>query len=287
MQGQPGYGQQPVAYSQQPMGMPGQMPTMMPMGGGMMPGAVVMHAPKKTGVQLLEELDNIIVKQKPQYMEMFGCEFENKYKVYKWDNEKKGHKIFKCTEKSSFWSRYCLRPDCRPFDMEVHKKKGDEGGRFLHFTREYACTFLCCNRPAIEVKYTEGSKSDFLGKVVAPFTWCDMAMEVYDKDHKLAYLIEGSCCQCGLCFPAPCGPCKEVIFDIKDPRRGDSKPVGQIRKVFSGCMKQCLTDADNFIAYFPAHANWEEKALILAAVIMIDMRYFEDKDDRQDGAVTI
>lgn len=45
-------------------------------------GAPGQH-PKLVGPQIMTELDTIIVKQKPDYLEaLTGCQIENKYKVY-------------------------------------------------------------------------------------------------------------------------------------------------------------------------------------------------------------
>jgi len=41
-------------------------------------------------------------------------------------------------------------------------------------------------------------------------------------------------------------------------------------------MKAAFTDMDNFKVYFPKGATKEDKALIMAATIMIDYMYFEE-----------
>ena len=39
-----------------------------------------------------------------------------------------------------------------------------------------------------------------------------------------------------------------------------------------------FTNADSYTADFPADADWESKALLLAATVFIDYRYFEEKE---------
>ena len=64
--------------------------------------------------------------------------------------------------------------------------------------------------------------------------------------------------------------------------------MARICKEWSGALQEGLTDADNFgVAFEPAadlHA--EEKALLLAAVFLIDFMYFEDNEPAKnnDGA---
>ena len=54
--------------------------------------------------------------------------------------------------------------------------------------------------------------------------------------------------------------------------------AGEIVKRWSGMLKETFTDADNFTIKFPAQASIEEKALLLSAVFMADLIYFERKD---------
>ncbi len=70
--------------------------------------------PKERPEDVIKRINAIFVKQKPQWLELLGCEKENKYKVYKLKEGKKhgkertGSKLFKCVEKSGFCARHCL-----------------------------------------------------------------------------------------------------------------------------------------------------------------------------------
>ena len=64
----------------------------------------------------------------------------------------------------------------------------------LYFEREYACTFMCCNRPELVVFHNEGGKKSLLGKVRNPFTCCNLEMEIYDDKNEKIYVITGSVC---------------------------------------------------------------------------------------------
>lgn len=75
----------------------------------------------------MDELDTIIVKQKPDYLEaLTGCQIENKYKVYAYKPTSEyegeiGKEYFKCKESSDCCKRNFLSPDCRPFEVGVYK----------------------------------------------------------------------------------------------------------------------------------------------------------------------
>ena len=100
-------------------------------------------------------------------------------------------------------------------------------------------------------------------------------MQTYDENNVKQYYISAYCCQWGLFCHLPCGPCKRVSFKIMD---SSGEEVGEIAKVWSSCLKEMFSNADNFEAHFPAMADWKQKALLLAATLMIDFRYFEKNE---------
>ena len=51
--------------------------------------------------------------------------------------------------------------------------------------------------------------------------------------------------------------------------------IGTINKKMSGLRQEILTDADNFFVGFPSAWSSEDKALVLAAAISIDMDFYE------------
>jgi uncharacterized protein YxjI len=58
-------------------------------------------------------------------------------------------------------------------------------------------------------------------------------------------------------------------------RKGE-QVVGRIVKKWSGAAREVLTDADTFGVTFPAGADTTVKALLLAAVLLIDFVHFEN-----------
>jgi len=256
----------------------------------------------KTGKGTLAALSSIFIKQKPQYLEaLTGCEFENVYYVYKlvreqgFLNEQKevkvktkkekikpqGEVIFKCKEVSGCCERNFMGGSCRPFTMDVMRRTISNGKKrnepFLILKRPCVCTCYCLNRPYIDVIWINGKKEVALGKVTEPWSCLDLIMDIYKADNpdKPLYSITTSCCQCGLMFQCPIKGCNEVLFQITDSNT--QKPAGNIKKEFGGTLQEFLTNADNYTADFPIHADWEAKALLLAATLFIDYRFFEDK----------
>ena len=78
----------------------------------------------------------------------------------------------------------------------------------------------------------------------------------------------------GVLCPLPCGDCQIVNFEILD--RHDNS-IGTFQKKKAGCIKSALTDADNFSMIFPPNSTPEERAVLTAAIILMDYSYFEEK----------
>ena len=241
-QGAPPY-QGPPPYQGAPPPYQGAAPY--PMGGQYpYPMAGLPQPPKaaQDGRMVIEKITDIFVKQKPEYLENLGCEFENSYKVYKLKGgeigkEKLGKKLFKCKEKSGCCARHCLSGDCRPFKMTIEAFCRDMTGKkkkkdFIRLVRPCACTFLCCNRPYIEVHHIEQGSDIMLGYISDPYHCTNYTLDTIlgnDLTKSPELRITGSCCQCGFWCHCPCGPCKEVLFPITNIKTHEE--IGIIKKV--------------------------------------------------------
>jgi len=209
---------------------------------------------------------------------MSGCVPPLQFKIYPLgkDGEKKGHALFKAREESGCCTRQCMGGDCRPFVMKV--KLDDESEEldnepFLLIDRECKCTFLCFNRPEITVTYNEDGKDIYLGKVVNPWTCCNVTLDIFDAAGAKKYVVEASCCQLGFHIKAPCESCQTIDFDIKSP---SGEVVATLQKRSPGCAG-ALANLENFLIHFPKNATKEDKALLMAAVLFADYRFFEKK----------
>jgi len=197
------------------------------------------------------------------------------------DGEKKGKKLFKAKEKSSFCAKQCMSGDCRPFKVKINLCDDSEeldNEPFLLLDRPCKCTYYCFNRPEMTVTYVEDGKSEYIGKIKDPWTCFNIINDIYDKDGNLKYKIEGSCLQIGMHCKGPFDCCETIDFDIKSP---SGEVISTLQKRSPGCVKAALSDADNFAVHFPANASKEDKALIMCAVIFLDFRYFEEKPNQQ------
>ena len=268
---------QPMMPTNQP-GMPMQMPPQ----GFMPPGQQMMGY---QGPMNLETILNQIIpqgafiKQKFDMTEVVtGCDTKNRYYVYgrSPEGKKQGKKIFKCKETSGWCERNCLPGNCRSIDMKVKNRLNNEE-TCLILRKACQCTYLCLNRPVMEVILTEGGREVYLGKVVDPFDCLTIRFQIFDDENKLCYTVKTPACQMPLMCNCPCESCQTVLFTTHVGSDAENQdPCSTHTKKSKGCMKAALGNAQNFDVPFPAEATWKHKALLLAVTLFIDYRMFED-----------
>jgi hypothetical protein len=126
--------------------------------------------------------------------------------------------------------------------------------------------------------FSNGNNSNKLGKITEPYKYCDPTYVYENFAGQQKYTIIADCCQCGLF----CRKCAETVFFIYNnfisSEFSSKNSVGKITKKFSGCLKEMLTDADNFEIIFPDDATPEDKLMLIGTALMIDFRYFEDNE---------
>lgn len=274
-QGYPPQGYPPQGYP--PQGYPQPVIIMQNQGG--------VHLDHKSKIM---NIDGLFIKQKMDLAEVLtGCEFQNTYNIFKkkeGKEKKKGKKIWKAKEKSTYCQRNCVPQGCRAFDLKIKNvNRVDEEAdteTCLKLKRPCTCTCLCCNRPFITVNYVENDNDIYIGKIRDPYDFCNRFFIIYDKDDKEIYKLEAYCCQCGLvCKGYPCEPCERVEFLLTDLRTKEQ--LSPLIKKNKDCLKAMLSDADNFALEFPKNSNWEERSLLMAATLFIDYMMFEEKGGNQ------
>ena len=245
----------------------------------------------------LSESQEVVIEQKIELLEVItGCESANRYNIYLLDKEKVKKFLFKCKEESNWFCRNCCPSDLRSFTMSmIHilstNKKGKHNKKtLLNLNRPFLCSCLCLARPIIkaylhvesDVENPENpslesiNKGKIMGSITDKFAIGPL-FHVFDPNGEIRWKIYGDYCQCGFCCrETSLGKCYEVDFWIYDADAdiNRSKPVGNIHKVFKG-LSELITDSDAFILTFPKKATPMERLILIAAVILIDYRFYE------------
>lgn len=165
-------------------------------------------------------------------------------------------------DSSNIW---CV-PGHRAFDIEVNngsdKDATQSNFHFLKLERKFKCSFLCVARPEMIVSLVEEGKNEKLGRIVNPIQCCvDFRMNIYDASDIIRYVIKADCCDWGVSHPGGCGV-RETIMTVYDPFGNVESKL----RIFDGC---------NFSMAFPKNSNKSERALLLAAIMMIGKTFFE------------
>ena len=233
----------------------------------------------------LANCTSLLIKQQPEFFEaLTGYETQNRYHVF--GQSAIGMKyLFKCKERSGWFMRNCCPSNQREFDMEINHISTINNmaptmtKNFANAFKPFKCTICCLCRPELFIKLAEGQIN--IGTIKHIFTICDPEFHIFDERNQIKYIVNASCCQCGLlCANNFCGKLSEAIFNILDP--GNRQIIGKIVKHCAD-LSELATDADSYQINFPSIASPNDKLLLMSLGLMIDYQYFEtdSTDDRK------
>jgi len=193
----------------------------------------------------LQKSDTLLVQQKKEWGEILtGFETKNKYVVRK----PSGEELYFAAEESSFIVRNLLK-SLRPYTLHVLTTQGNPVIKLKKPFRFYFHEIEVLNSNEIP-----------LGSVRREFSVFTSQLTVMDSMGNEIYRILGP-------FFRP------WTFKIL---KNDAE-AGTISKKWSGLGKEIFTDADNFSVTFPPGSDKHHRAVLLGALFLIDMLYFEQK----------
>nr|CAG4712623.1 unnamed protein product [Naegleria fowleri] len=192
------------------------------------------------------------VKQRIEPFELLtGFETENRYDIY-FEN---GYEAVALEESDCCARQYC--GPRRPFKMHIALK--GNGQEFITLDRPFCWMFH-------EVNVFETATNTALGKVELRCSFFSRELNIFDASGAKIYDIVSPCCECW------------TFYIEKNGQR-----VGEIRKKWSGFLKEAFTDADNFGIEFPISSTTKEKAILLGALFLIDFLYFEESANNDNN----
>ena len=243
---------------------------------GMATNAIIPYGmiPAVDPISILQLTPQVKIKQTVEWLEVItGCETKNRYIIFAKINEQNLF-LFKCKEESGCLMRNCCPGDCRAFILRLSHSYQKN---FIYLDRPFKCTCCCCGRPEMICKYYNGVQ---FGRIKEPCTLCNPFFETYDEFDGSKYFLEIPCCQCGFCCRDNiCGKCSEVYGNIYNANNLNI-PVGIIEKKVK-CCQETFTDANTFIINFPVDSTIGDKLNLIASVLLIDYRYYEDNANQK------
>jgi uncharacterized protein YxjI len=209
------------------------------------------------------------VKQKVELLEaLIGWETGNKYTVM----DQAGNKIFYVGEESNLCGRQLCNAR-RPFTLTV---KDVAGQNVLVMDRKLDCS-CCCGLVCPDSIQVSTPSGQLLGTVEEEFSILYPTFNIKDASGNRVLQVQGPWC------PMSFGSCGgAVVFRLLN---NSGASVGTISKEWSGFIRELLTDSDSFSISFPYDLDPSIKAVLLAALFLIDYEYYESGtfDDRQGG----
>ena len=200
-------------------------------------------------LQTLAEANAIYVSQKFEIAEIFGFETRNRYLI-KTDN---GQQFGYCAEPKVGFGDALMRQflgHWHIFNVVGTDMNNQQVFRAHHPFRWF---FQCLD--------VFGAGDRPVGSLQQRFAWFNKKFDLLDTRERVVMTMTS--------------PLWKIwTFPIKK----GSRDVSVIEKKWSGLTKELFTDADNFrVQYTDAKLTADEKLLLLAGAVFIDLLYFETK----------
>jgi len=177
------------------------------------------------------------------------------------------------------------------FESRNKYRISDESGREVAFAAEQQKGFLGAvlrqffgHWRSFTIHFYDPSRREFM---IAdhPFRWFFQRLEVRDVNNRALGIIERRFAIFSKRFDVM-NMQEHLLLEVSSPfwriwtfpfrRRG--KELAKISKKWSGIGSEMFTDRDNFLVEYPDPAlSADERALVLAAAVYIDMMFFENK----------
>jgi hypothetical protein len=192
-------------------------------------------------------------------------------------------------------SDMCMRQVMGPVrELDMHLKIGEnkQNPTVMTFHKHQSCLCPCLNScdscvPKVDALASGASLGHAELKPEFFRNWCmnSYEFEIKDPQGTPVYVIDDNACCNENCFaPSPC--CQVRNMPILDAN--SRQPVGQIQNFFSCSIRRCcFSDYDQYRVDFPVSATPDQKALILAGLILVEFARFEKtQQERNQNANT-
>eukprot|EP00088_Acartia_fossae_P014709 TRINITY_DN1790_c0_g1_i1.p1 TRINITY_DN1790_c0_g1~~TRINITY_DN1790_c0_g1_i1.p1 ORF type:complete len:247 (+),score=39.63 TRINITY_DN1790_c0_g1_i1:58-798(+) len=215
-----------------------------------------------TGLGPLRNVSSVLIQQKMNLCEILsGCEVENRF----WIKSPEGETLFWAKEHSTLTQRLCCG-NIRALTMTIEDQTKQS---VIEIERPLKCMGFCCKCafPKLTQEMTVRVDGETVGKVEERPTWWNQVIYLHDNSGNQVLKVRGD--------SAFTFCCNDVQFQVLDL---DGTQVGSITKLWKGCLKETLSDADNFQLDF-GNMPLAHKVLLITATFMIDFMFFEHSDN--------
>jgi len=249
--------------------------------------------------QVLGPLPGVLVRQKLRLKNLCACLLRNKYQIgtfpagaipgQPWEDDvfKRQQGLMYATEHSEVINKVCCHR-WREFNMSVHAGGDSDGPTLLRFHRPFKCPLLCCcTLPWPQEIHAYDGSNQHLGMVVQDWRCCEALCgktywKAYDAYNTPTHVFKRDvCCNSNCIAPSCCAPIHKISIKNAD----ETEVVGLAENIFPGCtIRTCCFGnmIDNYRLTFPQDSTPENKATLLAGLILLDFMLFANADENNN-----
>ncbi|XP_069116432.1 phospholipid scramblase 1-like [Argopecten irradians] len=241
--------QQPVGFSQNPMGATGAL-------------------------EYLASLNFIKIRQKVDIAELLTpWEVANRYEVC----DENDRAFMRVQEESDTCERQCCMPVQRGLVLHVTDMSGQE---IAQVRKDFKCCAggSCCASAdccAIEM-FTDSPVGHNISRSRQMYYCCFPKFHVFDGSGQQMYEINGPCIPC----QGP-GCTDDLEYPLTNP--GGSDANAKVTKIWDGIGRGCCTYANTFGCHYPPGMDVQRKLSIFGSVFVLDYLIFERNDGGGGG----
>jgi len=201
-------------------------------------------------LSIVQQSSELMIVQRRELAELFGIETRNKYS---------------------------LEAGGAPFGFAAEQGKG--GLAFL-------ARFFVGHWRTFEIHFFDNARQLVL-RAVHPFRFLFQRLEVSDANGRPLGAIQQRFSRISKRFDVT-DPSDRLLLSVSSPFwrpwtfafERDGRALARVEKKWSGMLQEAFTDADRFrVAFESPELSLDERALVLAAGIFVDLQYFERKAD--------
>ncbi|CAD8115071.1 unnamed protein product [Paramecium primaurelia] len=146
----------------------------------------------------------------------------------------------------------------------------NQNGLFLRLERKWQFSFLCFNRPRLNVFYVEKGQNKLLGYVEVPYTFITKSCYIFDGNNNFKYKITKRLLGQSKTY-SPFPESNRYDLDYFDTKDSQDQVISQMRKQPKS--EYYFDQQANFTIVFPEISSAEGKVLILAAALIFECMY--------------
>lgn len=165
-----------------------------------------------------------------------------------------------------------MSPACRPYNAFI-KSSFQKDYSYINIDRRFQCS-LSPVSTLWDCESHDGSPPIRIGNVQLKYDCVTMTANIYTPEmSQPKFIIRANRCKPQNLCPMHCNGCDEYEFEIYDTRV--DAEVGKVTKIFTDYCQEYFSGGCQWVIDFPYKSSYKSKALIVEAIQLLDLSYFD------------